>query len=251
MIKLLGLEYFKIRRKKIWLMMTLFLLVEILWGFMVTSRFIAKNPDDAVWESVIFSLSSLNGLFMPILSAIVVSRICDMEHKGATWKMLVVTNVDRTKLYAAKYLCANSLLLYGIVTQTVLMIAFGIINDFPGALPFNLLIRFIWGTLLTTLAITALQQWISLAFKNQAFALCLGMVGGFLGMTAGLFPAVVRQLLIWSYYLELSPVTLQFDQSTGSHFLIQHAGPGIAVAALMVSVLFYIAGSIHIARKEI
>ncbi len=197
MIKIVGLEFFKIRRKKIWIMILLFLLVEMLWAFLSTSRSISSHSDHAVWESIIFSVSSMNGLFIPIISAIVVSRICDMEHKGVTWKMLVATNVDRRQLYAAKYICANSLLLFGILTQMLLMIVFGLVKGFPRDLPIELLIRFMAGTLLTTLAVTALQQWISLAIKNQTFSLCLGMLGGFIGMTAGLFPAAFRHIFIW------------------------------------------------------
>lgn len=250
MIQILGLEYFKIRRKKIWIMMILFLVVEMLWAFMSISLSITRNPDHAVWESVIFSISSMNGLFTPIISAIIVSRICDMEHKGDTWKMLVSTNVSRGHLYAAKYICANSLLLYGILVQTVLMIVFGLIKDFPRAPPMALLIHFIGGTLLTTLAVTALQQWISLAIKNQAFALCLGMLGGFIGMTAGLFPAAARHIFIWSYYMDLSPVTYLYANSSGT-FMAQPVGFGIVMTALMMTVLFYIAGSSHVTRQEI
>ncbi|MOA16046.1 ABC-2 family transporter protein [compost metagenome] len=222
----------------------------MLWAFMSISRSIANNPDQAIWESVVFSVSSMNGFFMPIISAIVVSRICDMEHKGATWKMLVATNVSRGRLYAVKYICANSLLLYGILVQAIFMLVFGLVKDFPGAPPIEILIRFIGGTLLTTLAVTALQQWISMAIKNQAFALCLGMLGGFIGMTAGLFPAAVRHMFIWSYYLDLSPVTYLYAESSGT-YTTQLVGPGIVMAALGMAVLFFIAGNLRVTRQEI
>ncbi|SDZ12968.1 ABC transporter permease [Bacillus sp. 166amftsu] len=250
MIKLLELEYFKIRRKKIWIMIILFLVVEMLWAFMSISRSIASNPDNRVWESIFFSISSMNGLFMPIISAVVVSRICDMEHKGATWKMLVATNVERGQLYAAKYICINSLIVYGIFAQILFIMLFGLIQDFPGTFPIQLLIQFIGGNLLTTLAVTALQQWISFSIKNQSFALCLGMLGGFIGMTAGLFPAAIRHIFIWSYYLELSPVTYLYAESTGS-YMIQPINFGIVVGALIMTVLFYMAGRIQVSRQEI
>lgn len=191
----------------------------------------------------------MNGFFMPIISAVIVSRICDMEHKGSTWKMLVATNVGRRHLYAAKYISTNSLLLYGIFVQALFIIVFGVIKDFPSTLPIDLFIRFIGG-LLTTLAVTALQQWISFAIKNQAFALCLGMLGGFIGMTAGLFPAAIRRIFIWSYYLDLSPVTYRYDESAGA-YLVQPLSFGIVVGALIMTVLFYIAGIIHVSRQEI
>ncbi len=87
----------------------------------------------------------MNGLFMPIISAVVASRICDMEHKGSTWKMLVATNVERKQLYAAKYICINSLMLYAIFAQILFIIVFGLIKNFPDTVPIGLLIRFIGG----------------------------------------------------------------------------------------------------------
>ncbi|RXZ80909.1 ABC transporter permease [Paenibacillaceae bacterium] len=250
MMSALLLEFYKIRRKKIGGMITLFLSAEMLWAFLSISRSIAKNPDNAGWESIIFSVASMNGLFLPIISAIVVSRICDMEHKGSTWKMLMATNVRRGQLYAAKYGCAVTLLLYGIVAQVGLMIAFGLAKGIAEPLPAELIIRFIGGTLLTTLAITALQQWLSLAIRNQAFALCLGMLGGFIGTTASLFPAAARQLFIWSYYTDLSPVTYVYAEAAGT-FVVQNISTGLLVAALFMSLIFYTAGSIHTARREL
>ncbi len=250
MTRLLKLEYFKIRRKKIGLMMTLFLAAEMLWAFMSTSMSIARNPDQAVWASILFTVSSMNGLFMPMVTAVVVSRICDMEHKGATWKLLASFNVSRSRLYAAKYGCANSLLLVVVLLQAILIAGFGLMKGVPGNLPVAWLIRFTGGTMLATLAVTAIQQWIAMAVKNQAFALCLGMLGSFAGLTAPLFPADVRRWLVWSYYLDLGPVTYQFAESSGS-YIAQPWSPGIAAAALGTALLFYFAGNLHVARQEI
>lgn len=251
MITTLRLEFFKIRRKKIGLMILLFLFVEMLWAFLALSRSIARNPDDAVWESILMNVISMNGLFMPILAAIIVSRICDMEQKGSTWKMLVATNVSRGRIYTAKYLCANSLLLLAIAAQTALIMVIGWVHDFQGPPPLDLFFPFIGGVFLTTLAITALQQWISLAVKNQAFSLCLGMVGGFIGMTAGLFPDAIRRVFIWSYYWELSPVTFRYSESTGMEYMPQTAAIGLVFSVVIAAMVLYLLGRMHITRQEI
>lgn len=130
------------------------------------------------------------------------------------------------------------------------MMAFGMIKNFPGSLPIGLFSQFILGSLLTTLAVTALQQWISLTVKNQAFALCVGMLGGFIGMTSGLFPATVRHLFIWSYYLDLSPVTFQYTQ-TFATYTVQPLDIGLVTFVLLMTFLFYLAGNIHLIRQEI
>lgn len=257
----IGLEYFKIRRKGIWLMMVLFLSVELLWVAMSISLSISRNPGHAVWESILFSTASMNGLFMPILSAIIVSRICDMEHKGATWKMLSATNVGRGKLYGAKFLCAASLLAAGLLVQVAFLAALGVLKGFPGAPPAGLLASFAAGSFAATLAVAALQQWLSLGICNQAFALCAGMLGGFIGMTAGLFPAAARRIFIWSYYVDLSPVAYEFVEptgsgslgaggSSGSFFTQQPLSVGLLAIALGVAGLLYFAGSLHVSRQD-
>lgn len=76
-MRAISLELYKLRHKHLFLMVTLFLLVEIAWASIATSMSIARNPENAGWEPLIAMLSSLNGLFLPILTAICVSRICD------------------------------------------------------------------------------------------------------------------------------------------------------------------------------
>jgi len=249
-MRVLKLEYYKICRKKIVPMILLLLAAEMLWACMSNSLSISRNPDQAVWASILFMTASLNGLFMPLITAIVISRMCDMEHKGSTWKLLAALHVGRSRLYAAKFGCAGSLLLLAIAVQAAVMAVYGLAQGFSGGLPAAWLLRFIGGTMLATLAAAAIQQWIAMAAKNQASALCLGMLGGFIGLTAPLFPAGVRRWLIWSYYLDLAPVTYRYAESAGT-FAAQPWDGRIAAAALGTAFLCFIFGNLHVARKEI
>jgi len=198
------LEFYKLRRKHILSMITIFIGAEILWAFMAISMSMSRNPESIKWEAIITVISSMNGLFLPIISAIVASRICDMEHKGNTWKLLLSTNKK----------------------------------------------RFIISTMLTNMAILALQQWISFSIKNQAFALCLGMIGGFLGMSAALFPASLRRIFIWSYYTELSPVTYIYNGKS-AEYIIRTINPKIIAIVLLMGIVFYVAGNVHVSKQEI
>lgn len=249
-MKVLALEFYKLRRKRIVVMMTLFLAMELIWTFMSMSIYMSRNADNVSWLSIIVMAASINGLFLPIMSAIAVSRISDMEHKGNTWKLLISTSVERSRLYWAKYICANTLLLYYLLLQAAAIAAFGMVNGFAGPPPFSLLMPFIGGAVLANLAVTALQQWVSLAIKNQAFSLCLGMLGGFIGMTAGLFPGSVRRLFAWSYYSELSPAAIAYN-GQAAEYTLQQAGAGLIAGILLMAVIFYVAGVIHVTRQEV
>ncbi|GKX28590.1 multidrug ABC transporter permease [Vallitalea longa] len=249
-MKILILEYMKLRRKKIFLMITLFISVEIAWALMSVSIALSRNPSNSSWMSTMVTLSSMNGLFLPIISAVVMSRICDMEHKGNTWKLLMSVDINPRKVYGAKYLCGNFLLLYAVVLQAIAIIIFNILKGLSEPILFTMVLRFILGTSLANMAVLALQQWISLSIKNQSFALCIGMIGGFLGMTGDFFPIFVRRIFIWSYYSGLCPVAYYFDDES-ANYIIQNHSFGIFSIVIIIALIFYIVGNIHISRQEV
>lgn len=249
-MKAIRLEFFKLRRKRLFLMIILFLCVELAWAFMANSFSISRNPNNAGWDAVLVTVASMNGLFLPIISAVVVSRICDMEHKGSTWKLLMAASVKRSRIYAAKYASACILMLGAMILQAFAIVGFGVAHGFEESVPFSLLIRFLAGTMLTNMVVIALQQWISLSVKNQAFALCLGMIGGFIGMAAELFPAAVRQIFIWSYYTGLCPVAYNYVNNTMG-FVPRDIGASLPITVLFMGAAAYVAGSIHVSRQEV
>lgn len=251
-MRVIRLEFYKLRHKHLFLTITLFLLVEIMWAFMATSMSISRNLEIARWETLILMLSTLNGLFLPVFSAICVSRVCDMEHKGNTWKLLLTISVTRGQLYAAKYICACLVMLWICILQVFSISAFGLIKGFEEPVPFLLLAQFLTGTVLTNMVIIALQQWVSMALKNQAFALTLGMIGGFIGMAADLFPLGVRRFFVWSYYTGLSPIKQNYVNEQ-MQFIIQDLSTllPMMVVLIMAGNVIYLAGSIHISRQEV
>lgn len=249
-MKSISLEFFKLKHKHLFLMITLLISVEIAWAFISVSMSISRNPSTVGWKDIIMTIASMNGLFLPIISAVVASRICDMEHKGNTWKLLISASVKRSYIYAAKYTCACLLLLYASVIQVFAIAVFGTVNSFEHPLPFFLLLRFLGGTMLTSIVIIALQQWVSLAVKNQSFALCLGMIGGFIGMTADLFPAMILPLFIWSYYTGLCPVTYSYLNNSMS-FVTRNIETYLVVVVVLIGTLVYAVGSIHVSRQDV
>ncbi|WP_178019495.1 ABC transporter permease [uncultured Paenibacillus sp.] len=250
-MKSVCLEFYKLRRKHIFLMSLAFLTVEMLWAFTATQIAVSRNPQHGGWMPLLMTLASMNALFLPILSAICVSRICDMEHKGNTWKLLLSLSVQRGRLYGAKYICAFIIMLGACVLQVLAVMAFGIVSGFE-QLPLWVLLQFLLGVVLANMAVIALQQWVSMAIKNQAFALSLGMIGGFIGMAADLFPVAVRRFFLWSYYTGISPVTQSYTDE-GIHFVVRSSGELFPVALLTITVgiILYAAGSIHVSRQEV
>lgn len=251
-MKAITLEFYKLRHKHIFLMITLFIIIEIAWAFVATGMSVKGNSDQGEWELIISILSSMNGLFLPILSAVCVSRICDMEHKGNTWKLLLSLSIKRGQLYTAKYLCANSVMLYVCIVQVITAIIFGAVSRFEQQIPILLFLRFLSGTVLANMVIISLQQWVSMAVKNQAFSLCLGMIGGFLGLVADLLPAGIKRFFIWSYYTALSPITQSYSNEK-VHLIIRKWNTTIPMITglIITGIGIYLAGCWFVSRQEV
>ena len=95
-MKYLGLELYKLKRRKFFLTFALILGVELLFVFSNygnNENFLGmiSDPNAPAWEDLIVGPATMNGLFLPILAAVIASRICDMEHRGNTWSAIMKT----------------------------------------------------------------------------------------------------------------------------------------------------------------
>ncbi|HBG7908536.1 TPA: ABC transporter permease, partial [Clostridioides difficile] len=127
-MKYLGLEFYKLKRKKIILMTFLFVAVEIMWCIINSNRAISRNPDmlgGFEYSYMLMSFASLNGLFFPILISIITSRISDIEHKGDTWKLLKSSVASLNGIYLSKFLCSAILVSVPVLIQVLSIVLFG------------------------------------------------------------------------------------------------------------------------------
>ena len=86
-MKTLRLEFYKTKRRKVWLTMFALLSVQLLWGLWSMS-----NPKEwelqSGWMSLLYFLSLLDGIMVPTMMSVLASRLADIEHKGNTYKQL-------------------------------------------------------------------------------------------------------------------------------------------------------------------
>ena len=99
-MKLLGLEFYKCRRRKIVLVCAAVLAAELLWFGVYLAR---QDAGDLVqgWMLLFYNLALIDAIFLPISVAALASRNCELEHKGASLKLLE-TMVTPGRLYGAK-----------------------------------------------------------------------------------------------------------------------------------------------------
>ena len=108
------LEIRKGRRKHLWLICAAMLGVLLLWFGYQSARQVEVTAD---YRVLLYSLPTVNAVFLPLLSAVVASTVCDVENRGNMWKQLLT--VERAEdLFCAKWFtCA--LVLAAVVTVEV------------------------------------------------------------------------------------------------------------------------------------
>ena len=249
-MKLLRLEFYKCRRRKIVLICAAVLAIELIW---MEAFFVRQDAGDLKWGwmLLLYNLAMVDCIVLPLSVATLASRNCEPEHKGSTWKLLE-TMASPGKLYAAK-LGWGALVLAALLTiRSGLFLAAGIAQGFPGTIPWG---RFGLFTLISwtvSMMIYALQQGLSLRFANQAAALVCGIAGSFLGILSMLFPPALTRFVPWGYYGLMSLAGMDWNAATRvTRFYWQWPQPADLILLLIWTSVFLLAGRTLFVRKEV
>lgn len=211
-MKGIYLEFYKIRRKKIWVTIVALFGVECLWALWAFRDMNAKELSQGYMQCQ-YHFSVLNTILMPMIAAITASRICDLEHKGQTFKLLL-TAMSAGALFDAKFICASLYMAAVGTAQTLFIIILGKTVGFTGPFPPGYLVYGLITTVTVTITILALQQVISLLFSNQMIPLIVGITGSFAGLFSLFLPPGIQKGILWSYYGVLTPVKMNWDSHT-------------------------------------
>ncbi len=218
-MKYLWLELYKLKHRKVFLTFLVILGVELLFVFSNygnNKNFLnmVSDPAAPAWEDLIIGPAAINGLFFPILAAVIASRICDMEHKGNTWKLLECNNQNRRSIWFCKFTIVSTLMMLAIFIQAFTIIAYGNSVGIVQLLPARTLLGFVFGTAMITFVVVTIQVFFSLVCTNQLIPMSIGMVGALIGFISTLLPPGIRNILIWGNYAEL--MVLGQDTSSGN-----------------------------------
>ena len=80
-------ELYKGRHRKLGLVIAGFLLILLVWASYTHSDMSAYDRAQG-YKNLFFEIPIMNCILMPIMLAVIASRLCDMEIKGDTFKLL-------------------------------------------------------------------------------------------------------------------------------------------------------------------
>lgn len=249
-MRLLSLEFYKCRRRKITLVCAAVLAVELLWMSVFFAR---EGPEELQqgWMMLLYNLAMVDAIVLPLSVATLASRSCELEHKGNTWKLLE-TMVPPGRLYTAK-LAWGGLVLAGLLAlRSAVFLAVGVLLGFPGETPWGKFIMFTLISWAVSMMVYALQQGLSLRFANQAAALVCGIAGSFLGILSMLFPPALTRLVPWGYYGLMALVGMDWNETTlETRFYWRWPLPSDLALMLAWAIVFLIVGRTLFVKKEV
>ncbi|WP_459500669.1 ABC transporter permease [Bacillus sp. C1] len=245
MVTALRSELLKLKRKKLFLTVFVIQSLALFWLFAIVSQ---DKKEFLNWEALLSRISMINALFLPILIATITSRIIDFENKGNTWKLLCAIPVSRHLIYISKIICSFFFLVYAGVISLSVMIVIGKVFHFESGIPVILLLKYGCFTIIGCIPMVILQLWISLAVKNQIFALATGVIGSFLGYFGLMFSW--NRWIIWTYSTLTTPISLAFSNGKTVYFSNPEVMRNLLLS-LSVGLLFIVFSTIHFARKDI
>lgn len=188
---------------------------------------------------------------LPLATAVIASRNCEIEHKGSTLKILE-TLTTPGKIYNAKLLWGAIVLAILMIIRSALFLGVGYYEAFPGTMPYRTFAVFTFVSWIVSLMLYTLQQGLSLRFANQAVPLVIGIAGSFLGLMGLFFPSAVQRLLPWSYYGLFSQVAMWWDEATRYTEYYWRTPEPLDIALFICWFLvFFIVGRTLFVRKEV
>lgn len=242
-------EQKKCRYRNIWLIPFGFLAFEILWVFWQLRN---SSPEDLQtgYLMLFYNFPMINTIILPIMVAVIASRLCDMEIKGDTLKLLYTVQKN-TDFYNCKYLTGLKYLLLFPLAQSILIMTAGQIYHFGDSLNPVRLLENAAVVFVVSAALLCIQQMLSLFSDNQILPLVVGLCGSFLGLFSMFFPTGVARLILWGYYAAFPSVGMNWDPDTRftEYFEINFPLQSFLLFLLFTIVLYFACRTV-ITRKE-
>ncbi len=250
-MKLLQMEFYKCRRRKFPLLCLAWLLVQALWLGVTVFHGMDAAEKAVGWQMLCYNLALTDAITLPILISAILSRSCEMEHKGTTWKLLETLTAPGS-LYRAK-LAWYVLVITGLLALRLgFFLLLGAKSGFSAPLPLGQLLGFALPNWAVSVMLGVLQLGLSLRFANQAIALVCGILGSFVGLMSMFFPVWVERIVPWGYYGLLSNAGLSWDATTRvSDFYWRQPEPGNWLLLGLWFCLFLLLGRTIFSRKEV
>lgn len=248
-MKALFAELHKSRRRHNVLVSLAAALVALFWGTQVGSG----NADrlQCGFSALFYALPLINTVMLPLTTAVLASRIWDIEQKERCCRLLF-TLQSRASLFTGKTVLGLLRIALIACVEALGLPLIGRLYGFTEALSF---IRLVW-LLLSTFTVSAMLffLWLllSIRYQNQTPVLAAGTLASLSGLFSAFMPVRSLPVFPWSFFVSLSAMRMDWNMETRAVRYIAEPFPGGTLcAACAMAVLFACAAYAALVRKEV
>lgn len=223
-----GLELAKARRLRLPLIAAALVLVALGLSLPIGSsaRAALTGPDDP-WPQLLLGTSIAAALVSPLLTAVLASRLTDVEHTGGGWTMAAASGLAPGRLCRAK-----TIALVGPLTAVVALQVGGVLlasRALGATAPVS---AAHWGGYAACLLAvdTVSCGWhvlLAARVENQIVTVGVGFLGSFISLFCLLMPPWLCRLVPWGYWALITPAAQDGAGTRGGAVLASYTTPPV------------------------
>ena len=196
------------------------------------------------YSALLFALPVLNAILMPIVMALIASRLWDMEVKGSTTKLLY-TLQSRRSLFAAKAALGLAEIFLIVTLEAAGAPLIGHLQHYTQPYPAAGQAAYLWGcTFAVDCMIFFSELLLTVLLANPLPALCVGILGTLLGLFSAFMPAWVGYFVPWGYFIPLNTYRIaDWDQASKvvTYMIVPFQWPLLVATVVLAGILFFAA----------
>lgn len=175
-----------------------------------------SSPEELAngYSALLYSIPVIEAILLPVMMAVLASRLWDMEVKGNTAKLLY-TLQSRRSLFAGKAVFGTLEVLLTAVLELACVPVLGRVHGYTEAFPTGQFVYLFVCTLAVDLMLFFGELLLMLWCGNPLPALCVGIVGALVGLFSAFLPPLVSYFVPFGYYIPLSAYEVaNWDQAS-------------------------------------
>lgn len=244
-------EIKKAKGKLLWSILLGVLLLDFVWMCWIFSDADETALTEGCYQ-LLMNLPMVNTITMPIMAAVTASRLCDMENKGNTYKLLC-TLQKKGGIFRNKFILGSLYILLFSLLQLGMILLLTKMFRVSQELPADQIGYFFLSTFATTIVLLLLQEILSLMMDNQLYPLFIGLIGTFAGLFSWFFPNLpLRYIIPWGYYCVGCTINMDYNETTrvARFFTVPFSYTAFAIL-LLFAILLYLYGKNLFLKKEV
>lgn len=207
----LSLEFSKLRRKHVLLIVLAIVAAVLAWLFADAH---GEGSGSATgWHSLFFAAPIMNSVFLSLLSTVVASRVADVDHEANAWKQLLCLQ-GTGSLLGAKLVCAVLVMALAVGLELVGTMAIGWAWKFTDLPSLGSWATLALSQLVASLCMVSIVGAVALLWENQFVSVASGLALSLAGLFSSFLPTALQRLVPSGYYTLLT--TMRVDWGTGS-----------------------------------